>query len=364
MLKKIMLLISCLQFTCVAAVQYTISELNIASIPEEPIFLDPTLLNNNGTVAGNADKTVSISEDQAYGFILNDTFHLLEATPSEVIGLNDLDQLAGTAHDKAFIWDKTTGMTFIDTPFPATAGSLNNLGDVAIVSNAIFDDIEMVDFEDFTNRLYLWNATEGLRKISTESIFSKNQIGWPMVVNDQKQVLFNKIKFDQKEGTVHGEGFSVVQNNKVIKQEKGFRESNKSLFPVSMNNNGDVACVVMTESRKTSTLSFDSVIYTNSGKKIDISKKNRNIEIMHLNDKMQAVGDLGTGKLSEYDEELTLGFVWDEKNGVQDLNTLVKKDDHSVVIRSAIQINNKGQILVDCEAEHYTFYAILNPISE
>lgn len=386
MLKKAILCllsISATHLTNVHAVQYTISEISILKIPESSMVLEPTHLNNNGTIAGQIEfelETIEGINNVEQGFVLNSGFHIIanSSKTSQVTDINDHDQVVGEADDKAFIWEEKTGMVLIDTPFSAIASSINNLGNVVVFPMTKIEDEdgdECIDFSRLPKELYLWNMQTGLTQISTENIFSKNQFGFPTVINDNNQVLLNIFKFDSNLG-IRGEGFCVLKDGKVIKQENGFREVYKSLYPVSMNNNGDVACMILAVSQKTGAITCDSIIYTGNGKKINISKKSKNVEVLHLNDQMQAVGNLGTGKLDDEDEDLTLGFIWDEKNGIQDLNTLIKRDVQNIeetsttfdfstaVIRSALQINNKGQILVTGETEYNTFNAILTPVPE
>ncbi|UCG48026.1 MAG: DUF3466 family protein [Phycisphaerales bacterium] len=296
-------------------------------------------INNEGHVVGC---TYRVAPDaRAAAFIWSPekgrrSIPALEGKESRAYDINDKGQVVGyfseldsQAPDRAFIWDEETGITELGTPGgDSQAHALNNKGQVVGASKT----------PDGQWRPFIWDKTNGMRDLGTFG--GKSSLA--LDINEKGQVV----------------GYSDMPDGKphafIWQQDTGMVDigapGGRAARARSINNSGQVGGQ---RAKKGDPGGF--IWQVNAGM-IDLDIKGQIRRGVRINDSGQAVAYYFTPKFLTFKERHSV-FFWDVTHGAAKLDIGLE----NISSIGALDINNRGQILVCFEKSGQNQVVILTP---
>lgn len=325
---------------------------------EHPFRLECAIMNDNGKVAGEMEEN-----EAEFAFLLEEN-NLLRISFGEacinVEDLNDQDQILLDLDDKPFLWDAQNGLREISIPvegYNLSAVSLNNKGQVFLMASP---NIEEEKEEEYKEGIYIdidpssckkslffiWEDQKELIPISIFDLIEPSYCVLPGIINDKGQISFILIHAEDTSAI----GFCIWEEGKLT--QKYFPEGEEKYFiPFDLNNRGDVVGIV----GKKDSNEIASRLWFNDGSTVTVGEENHEIILIKINDLGQAVGE----KVLISNDIEKRAILWSEKDGLQDLNNLFPQEENHRLIE-ALDINNKGQILLLGQNNSAEFNAIVN----
>ncbi len=295
-------------------------------------------INNEGHVVGCTYRVVPGARAAAFVWSAKKgrrSIPDLEGKESRAYDINDKGQVVGyfseldsKAPDRAFIWDEETGITELGTlGSDSQAHAVNNKGQVVGASR----------IPDGQWRPFIWDKTNGMRDLGTLG----GKLSLAVDINEKEQVV----------------GYSLLRDGKphafIWQQDTGMVDigtpGGQACRARSINNSGQVGG----ESANKGPRGF--VWQVNAGM-TDLDIKGEIRGGVRINDSGQAVAYYFTPGFLTFKERHSV-FLWDINHGAAKLDLGLE----NVRFIHALDINNRGQILVCFEKSEQNQVVILTP---
>ena len=312
--------------------------------------LNGTRINDSTVVAGKVGYEAGIWEqDTVVSFPFLPGF-----TYTEVYGMNKLKQMVGMNYYygtdwvfRATKWENgnTIDLGVLPGFVSSRATGINSNG--VIVGNSSMGNVgditadSSMSFQIVNNNMQMMNIPPGYRGSAAWDINDINSIAGIVVYSDSA----NSEKLQH----------AVIWQNGMMSDINGSFNQSQGL---SINNKNQVCGWGFTQYPPPGGGGFgEACIWTNGvATKLGILPGYINSYAYGINDSGLVVGECTTG----YPTWEVTGFVW-KNNTIIDLNTLISPDS-GVTITKAVDINNRGQILVRGTGRPYIDTYILKPI--
>ncbi len=321
-----------------ATIKYQIAEISSA-IPKVH-DIQPIAINDSGIVTGNFLKKNS---DSCWGFIWDVKQGMSQLTSFgdvQVNGLNNLNQVIGSAGSLAYLWDPDHKIQYLNMN---VAQALNNHGQIVGLceEDEFIKEIKDEDGLSITislgGNVILWDKASGIKQIDLSDILVDGLLAWPLDINDNGQILILAWFFDEKKMEMAFKTSYLWQNGQITRQFTPPSYVNKDDYTTiafALNHAGDATGVLFGRDQE---IRSRGVLWTNDGDVIEIGNEACPFLPVGINDERTVIGvAAGAGQESAY--------IWDDQNGLQNLNNLIDAGQHWH-LATPIDINNLGQIV-------------------
>ena len=357
--------------------RYAVSDLGALRLFQHSHWSRPTAVNDNGQVAlntvneGQAAASVACLWDKGgttritdfppevkdvenlslFSVLAFPAFHgmRLNTFPtgpwSEAFGLNNKGQVVGSYYTSINPWSRpfvfyNGQMRLLDTPMGANRSAFSR----ALGINDVGQIVGCVDFADGTRRAFLWTHEK-----PTELPTLGGKVSEADAINAAGTVVGMSVLADGAQHAVLWERGKVRDIHPL-----GFKAS----YAVGINDKGQIVGTVSLADG-----SRHGCVWT-QGRTIDLGTLGgKNSDATSINSVGQVVGSADIGTKVEGYNEVPHAFLWNAKDGLRDLNTLVPATAPAAErqeLWGAMGINGKGQIAA---YQRYGHALLLTPVA-